>query len=57
MQRFESASHAQRFLSNHSRIHNYFQLHRHLIFASECRAAREVAFCIWQDAIKVAPAA
>ncbi len=29
MMRFKSARHAQRFLSNHSRIHNHFQLRRH----------------------------
>jgi hypothetical protein len=29
MKRFQSARHAQRFLSTHSRIHNHFQLRRH----------------------------
>ncbi len=28
MQRFKSARHAQRFLSAHGRVHNYFQLRR-----------------------------
>jgi putative transposase len=57
MQRFKSACHAQRFLSTHSRIHNHFQLRRHLISANEHRAARDVAFCTWRDVAGVAPAA
>lgn len=34
MQRFKSARHAQRFLSTHCRIHNYFQLRRHRLNAN-----------------------
>ncbi|MFC7738867.1 DDE-type integrase/transposase/recombinase [Roseomonas sp. GCM10028921] len=44
MQRFKSARHAQRFLSNHSRIHNHFELRRHRLRATECRVARDAAF-------------
>lgn len=57
MQRFKSARHAQRFLPNHSRIHNHFQLRRHLVPASEYRSARDAAFRSWREAIGVAPAA
>ena len=57
MQRFKSARQAQRFLSNHGRIHNHFQLHRHLISAGEYRATRDAAFCIWRDVAGVTPAA
>jgi putative transposase len=44
MQRFKSARHAQRFLSNHSRIHNHFQLRRHRLSASKHRQVRDAAF-------------
>ena len=50
MQRFKSARQAQRFLSAHSRIHNHFQLRRHLISAAEYRSLRDTAFRVWQDA-------
>src|SRR6185295_14305020 len=49
MQRFKSARHAQRFLSSHSQIHNLFQLRRHLLTATEHRAARDRAFQTWRD--------
>ncbi|UKJ76690.1 IS6 family transposase [Azospirillum brasilense] len=49
MRRFKSAKHAQRFLSTHSPIHNHFQLRRHLISATEYRAARTRAFSIWRE--------
>lgn len=49
MQRFTSARHAQRFLSNHSRIHNHFQLRRHRLRATEYRVARDAAFRIWYE--------
>src|SRR4051794_29099436 len=48
MQHFKSARHAQRFLSNHSRIHNHFQLRRHRLTAKQYRAARDHAFCTWR---------
>jgi putative transposase len=57
MQRFKSARHAQRFLSNHSRIHNHFQLRRHLVSASEYRIARDAAFRVWRDIVGGAPTA
>jgi putative transposase len=47
MQRFKSARHAQRFLSNHSRIHKHFQLRRHRLRAAEYRVARDAAFRTW----------
>jgi len=49
MQRFKSARQAQRFLSSHGQIHNLFQLRRHLLTASEHRAARDRAFQTWRD--------
>lgn len=49
MQRFKSARHAQRFLSSHGQIHNLFQLRRHLLTATEHRAARNRAFQTWRD--------
>ncbi|MFH5927250.1 tripartite tricarboxylate transporter substrate-binding protein [Roseomonas sp. SXEYE001] len=49
MQRFKSARHAQRFLSTHSRIHNHFQLRRHLLTATEYRTVRGAAFSAWRD--------
>ena len=49
MQRFKSARHAQRFLSAHARIHNYFQLRRHRLTATQHRAARDAAFEVWRD--------
>ena len=49
MQRFKSARQAPRFLSAHSRIHNHFQLRRHLIAAADYRAARHTAFRIRRD--------
>jgi putative transposase len=56
VQRFKSARHAQRFLSSHGRIHNPFQLRRHLLTAREHRAARDRAFRSWRDVAGVAPA-
>jgi putative transposase len=49
MKRFKSARHAQRFLSNHSRIHNHFQLRRHRLSATEYRSARSSAFATWRQ--------
>ena len=57
MQRFKSARHAQRFLSSHGQIHNLFQLRRHLLTASEHRAARDRAFRTWRDVAGVTRAA
>ncbi|CAO3360604.1 IS6 family transposase [Azospirillum palustre] len=49
MKRFKSSRQAQRFLSIHSRIHNHFQLRRHLISASEYRTARARALAGWRE--------
>ena len=49
MQRVKSARHAQRFLSNHSRIHNHFQRRRHRLSAREYRRTRDAAFRTWRD--------
>jgi putative transposase len=57
MQRFKSARHAQRFLSNHSRIHNHFQLRRHRLSASDHRQARATALRTWRDVTGVPVAA
>ena len=53
MKRFKSARHAQRFLSIHCRIHNHFQLGRHLLSASDHRDARANAFRIWRDIVGI----
>lgn len=49
MKRFKSVLQAQQILSNHSPIHNHLQLCRHLISASEHRAARARAFTVWRE--------
>ena len=49
MKRFKSSRQALRFLSIPSRIHNHFQLRRHLISSSEHRAARARAFTVWRE--------
>jgi len=49
MQRFQSARQAQRFLSAHGQIHNFFQLRRHLLTATDHRAARDRAFSTWRE--------
>jgi putative transposase len=56
-QRFKSARHAQRFLSNHSRIHNHFQLRRHRLSAGDHRQARDTALRTWRDVAGVPGAA
>jgi putative transposase len=53
MKRFKSARHAQRFLSTHCRIHNHFQLRRHLLSASDHRDARTNAFRVWLDIVGI----
>ena len=47
MQRFKSASHAQRFLTIHGLIHNLFRVGRHLLRAVNHRLFRERAFHVW----------
>jgi len=49
MQKFKSTRHAQRFLSSHSRIHNHFQLRRHVLSAQDYRSARSDAFATWRQ--------
>ena len=49
MQRFKSARQAQRFLSAQGQIHNLFQLRRHLLTATDHRAARDRAFSAWRE--------
>ena len=56
MQRFKSACHTQRFLSNHDHIHNHFQLRCHRLTASDYRAARDLAFQVWRGVTGVAAA-
>ena len=56
MQRFKSARHAQRFLSNHGRIHNHFQLRRHRLSATAYRAARAAASRAWREVAGVSAA-
>jgi putative transposase len=55
MKRFKSARHAQHFLSAHCRIHNHFQLCRHLLSAGDYRAARTDAFRVWLDVVGIMP--
>ena len=57
MQRFKSARHAQRFLSNHCRIHNHFQLRRHRLTATAYRTARDATFHTWREVTGIAAAA
>ena len=57
MQRFKSARHAQPFLSIHSRIHNYFQLRRHRLSATNYRSTRTAAFRTWREVASVAATA
>jgi putative transposase len=52
-QRLRSAHHAQRFLSNHSWIHNHFLLRRHRLSANDYRTARDSAFATWRDVVAV----
>ena len=51
LQRFKSASSAQRFLSMHAAVHNTFNLQRHLISRSTLRIFRAEATNQWRDAV------
>jgi hypothetical protein len=44
-----SVRHAQRFLFTHCRIHDRFQLRRHLSSAPDHRTNRTAAFRIWHE--------
>ena len=57
MKRFKSAGQAQRFLSAHDRIGNFFHLRRDHVTASEYRAARARALGVLADISGVAAAA
>ena len=57
IQRFKSPRQAQQLLSSHGQIHNLFQLRRHLLSASDYRAARDRASRTWHDAAGIARAA
>jgi len=54
MKRFKSAGQAQRFLSAHDGINNFFLLHRHQVPATQYRAARTEAFQVWAETTGVA---
>lgn len=49
MKRFKSAGQAQRFLSVHDPISNFFHLRRHQLTATTYRSARKAAFEAWTD--------
>ena len=49
MQRFKSASQAQRFLSAHAMIYDHFRPRRHLMSAAGYRRVRAKAFRIWRQ--------
>src|SRR6202030_1437322 len=51
MQRFKSASSAQRFLSMHAAVHNTFNLQRHLVSRSTLRIFRAEAANQWRNAV------
>jgi putative transposase len=57
MQRFKSMRQAQRFLSAHAFIYGHFRLRRHLMTATQYRAARETAFKVWREETCVPQAA
>jgi putative transposase len=49
MQRFKSDGQAQRFLSTHAVIYDYFRPRRHLMAAAGYRRARAKAFQFWRQ--------
>jgi len=57
MKRFKSPGQAQRFLSAHDGINNFFLLRRHRVPAAQYRATRTVAFQAWAEITGVAAAA
>jgi putative transposase len=57
MQRFKSASSAQRFLAAFSCFCNHFRPRRHLLTAAEYRAVRHARYAGWRDLVgRVGPA-
>ena len=57
MQRFKSASQAQRFLSAHAMIYGHFRPRRHLMAAAGYRRVRAKAFRTWRQETSVHQAA
>jgi putative transposase len=57
MRRFKSAGQAQRFLSAHAPINNWFRFRRHLLTAADARMVRAQAFATWQPVTRVQKAA
>ena len=49
MQRFKSARHAQRFLSDHAFIYGHFRPRRHRMTAKNYRTGRALAFKVWTE--------
>jgi putative transposase len=49
MRRFKSRSQAQRFLTLHGLVQNFFRFGRHLIRSVNARMFRERAFSTWQE--------
>jgi putative transposase len=49
MKQFKSASQAQRFLSAHDQINNFFRLRRDHVTAAEHRASRTQTFRVWAE--------
>jgi transposase-like protein len=54
MQRFKSASSAQKFLSIHAAVYNTFNVQRHLASAQTHRTLRAVAMSTWREAVAAA---
>jgi transposase-like protein len=54
MQRFKSASSAQKFLSIHAAVYNTVNVERHLASAQTHRTLRAVAMSTWRDAVAAA---
>ena len=49
MRRFESARHAQRFLSLHDAVRNLFRVGRHLLTSSNHRLLLSRSFAVWRE--------
>ncbi len=49
MRRFKSAGHAQRFLSVHGVVQNFFRVGRHRMRSQQYRQLREASFKAWTD--------
>jgi putative transposase len=48
MRRFKSAGQAQRFLSLHGVVQNFFRVGRHLLSSTNHRLLRSRSFGVWQ---------